>query len=64
MPNLTSIPGKTDEFKAAIEHLKRQMDSAIEYATLKAHLQRAAYNAYMKEGFTPAEALELCKTFP
>lgn len=33
----------------------------VEHATTIAHIKRVFYNAYITEGFTPAEALELCK---
>jgi len=50
-----------DEFKAALEAMKREMSNYIEYQKLIAKLQREKYNALLNEGFKPEEALVLCQ---
>lgn len=52
--------GKPDEFKAALENLKRQMPMLIEHAQLVAKIRRASYQALIEAGFTEAQALDLC----
>jgi hypothetical protein len=49
---LNAVP--KNETAAEFEQLKRNM-------SLVAKLKKAAYDAYAKEGFTPEQALELCK---
>jgi len=63
--NITPISGggKPDKFKEAVRAMKEQLSDQIEFQQLVAKLQRAKYVALIEEGFTPAEALELCKTF-
>jgi hypothetical protein len=36
--------------------------NVAEYSSDIAYAKRSMYQAYLYEGFTPAEALELCKT--
>lgn len=50
-----------DELKGSIEKLRRILPDLIEHTKLVAKVKRAAYAAYIEEGFTPQEALELCK---
>lgn len=60
-PTLVSMP-QTNEMKAAGEALRRQMQEIIENGRTIAKIRRANYLAYIEEGFTEAQALELCKT--
>ena len=53
--------GEKDELKASLEALKRNTEAMIEYACLMAKIRRKAYLAYVGEGFTEEQALELCK---
>jgi hypothetical protein len=46
---------------AAVEQLKRSVGYFVEMAPVLAQVRRAHFNAYIAEGFTPAEAIELCK---
>lgn len=60
-PRLSLFPGKPDEFLGALDALKREVPGLMEYAKIVAQLRFAAYRAYIEEGFTPEQALELCK---
>ena len=55
-------PIKKDEVKAAFEKLVRDMPVTIKHIALMAQLRKAAYDACLKEGFTPEQALELSKS--
>lgn len=46
---------------AALEALKRNLPVILEYAALQAQIKRTNYLAFLKEGFTEAQALELVK---
>lgn len=61
MDGVSLLPTKPDEFKAAVETLRRNMPSLIEYNKLMAEIRRAAYLSYIDHGFTPEQALELVK---
>lgn len=62
MSNLIEIPSSTDETKALLEVVKRGLDSQIELVGLIAKIRRAKYDAHIAEGFTPEQALEICKS--
>lgn len=61
MDNIRQIPTKPDEFAAAIEGMRRNLDNFVEHAKLTAKIKRAYFNALVAEGFTPEQALELTK---
>lgn len=50
-----------DDLQAAAEASIRALPVLIEHAKRKAKLRRAEYLAYKAEGFTDAQALELCR---
>lgn len=50
-----------DDKAAALDDLRRSMPQMIEFQRAMAKLQREAYLAYVKEGFTPKQAIELVK---
>ena len=54
-------PGPKNTFQVAIDDLRQRLPLTVEYAELCAKMKRAAYLAYLKEGFTEVQALELCK---
>lgn len=59
---VTEIPNtERDKLVAQVEQLKRTMPIMLEYAALNAQLKRAQYLAFVQQGFTPSQALELCK---
>lgn len=52
---------KRDKLSADVAELRGLLPARIEYQRIMAKLQREAYLAYVAEGFTPAQALTLCK---
>lgn len=54
--------GKPDKLAAAVAELRGLLPGQIEYQRIMAKLQREAYQAYITEGFSPEQALELCKS--
>lgn len=60
--NIRALPTiQSSEIGAAAEKLKRNMQEIREFNTAIAQIQREAYLAYVKQGFTAAQALELVK---
>ena len=59
-PKLVTMPERS-ELKAASSALQRQLPDMIKNAVMIAKLRRAYFNAYVAEGFTEAQALELSK---
>ncbi|URA06942.1 hypothetical protein Pfeifenkraut_BL30045 [Xanthomonas phage Pfeifenkraut] len=59
--NIRQIPTKPDEFAAAIEGMKRNLDNFVEHAKVVAAIKRAYFDELVKQGFTPEQALELAK---
>ena len=62
MSNIIGMPVTPNEVRALVAELRRDMDAQIELVGLVAKLKRATYKAYIAEGFTPDQALSLCKT--
>ena len=58
---ISLVPGKPDTLSSAIAEMRDRMPGVIEYNRIIARVQRQAYLAYIEEGFTPKQALELCK---
>ncbi len=54
------VPPPKNEIEQVGESLRRNMAILIENQATVAKLRRAAYLAYVKEGFTAEEALTLC----
>ena len=52
---------ETSALAAAVEQMRRDRDLIIAHHRELAAIQRQAYLAYTREGFTPAQALELVK---
>lgn len=59
-PVLVPLPAQKNEVAAAGDHIRRHLDELIENQRVIAKIRRAAYLAYIAEGFTEAQALELC----
>lgn len=59
--NLTLLTGPIDKQRAALEELKRNLTIHIEFLAIHAEMVRAKYQALVAQGFTEAQALELCK---
>lgn len=49
------------ELKKAVELLREGKEHLNEYLRIMAELHKAKYDALISEGFTPQEALVLCK---
>jgi hypothetical protein len=48
-------------FPMLVKQLADNLLAHVEYVQLNAKIQRAKYEALVKEGFTEQQALELCK---
>jgi hypothetical protein len=60
---LQLIPKETlTEMETALELIKENLDTYLEFQKYQAILTKAKYDAYIKEGFDAYQALELCKT--
>lgn len=60
--SVTLFPAQQrDELQAAIENCKRLLPYQIELAKVIAKSEKAKYDAYVAEGFTKEQALELLK---
>lgn len=61
-PELTVVPlvQKPNEIAAAGDRLRRDLDALVANQPAIARVRRAAYLALVAEGFTEAQALELC----
>lgn len=61
-PDLSLVAqGDPDSVAAAVSELRGRLPAMIEYQKVMARLQRETYEAYLREGFTPKQALELVK---
>lgn len=54
--------GDPDKVAAAVAEMRRLMPARIAYQKMMAKLQREAFEAYVAEGFSEAQALELVKS--
>lgn len=63
-PNLIPLPGggNPDLSKEATRRLQESLPQIIEFQIVMAKIHKAKYDALIAEGFTEAQALELCKT--
>lgn len=59
--NLTLLTGTQDKARADLELLKRNIDVQLEYIAISAQFIRKKYLSLIEQGFTEAQALELCK---
>ena len=63
MSNIKSINlGDKDKMRAAVEEMKRSLPTWLEHAELTAKIRRASCEAHIAQGFTPEQALELCRS--
>lgn len=61
-PKIHVVPTAKDEAAGAWQTMTRMMEQQRAFAAEVAKTRRALYLAYKAEGFTDAEALELCKS--
>jgi hypothetical protein len=59
--NVTLLPTKPNELAVHVANFKENLRYLIEYEQLKAKQKWAQYNALVKEGFSPEQALFLVK---
>lgn len=52
---------KPGELTESIINLRKSEPLFIEYVRIRARVQRAAYLELIEQGFTPDEALDLCR---
>jgi hypothetical protein len=57
---LVKLPDQKNEVAAAGDHIRRHLEELIENQKTIAKIRRAAFLAYVAEGFTEAQALDLC----
>jgi hypothetical protein len=57
---LLQLPGQKNEVAAAGENIRRHLEDLINNQRTLAKIRRAAFLAYVDEGFTEAQALDLC----
>lgn len=62
-PKVTVIPGGSNpnEVKEALRNIRSNLQLHLEYIQITAKMHKTKYDALIKEGFTDAQALELCK---
>lgn len=60
-PKLVPL-GVQNEAAACLARLNRDIPFLLDHAVLAARVKRAYYEALVSEGFSEAQALELCKT--
>ena len=53
--------GDADALKAGVELMKRNLSTYREHVAVMAKIRKASYDAHIEQGFTPQQALELCK---
>lgn len=62
MSNVTALPQvDADDLRANVEKMKRNFETMAEAQGVLMKLRKAAYDAAIDEGFTPDQALDLCK---
>jgi len=60
--NVTQFPGAQQKLQQSIKEVFEDWAATLEYISGVARIRRAIYNAYIEEGFTEEQALELTKS--
>jgi hypothetical protein len=58
---VTQFPGKENELEKLNKTLRRELPHITEYWSLMAEIRMTSYRAHLEAGFTPEQALVLCK---
>lgn len=61
-PDLTVLPTAEDKLLGSFEEIKRLLPVMMGLAPQIAAMRKTLYDAYVAEGFTKEQALELCKS--
>jgi hypothetical protein len=62
VPNVTAVPNiEQDKLRASVESVKRNIDILIEQQQLVAKVRFASFKAHIEAGFSPEQALQLCR---
>ena len=56
-----NFQGEQDKLLAAVEAMQRNAEVLVQYNHVLAGIRRKSYQSHIDAGFTPPEALELCK---
>jgi len=56
-----STPENVKKMKEDLKNFKESMGVIIEFYEIDAKVRKARYNSLVTEGFTPEQALEICK---
>jgi|GEM_PF-2057140 len=61
-PNIIDLPNiERDQMKGSFEEMARTLHMLMEHAPSIANAKRAFFEAYLAQGFSEAQAVELCK---
>jgi hypothetical protein len=60
-PTIVDISPPPTKYAAAVAEFRDNLDLTLEHYRLISKVKWAQYNALKEEGFTEAQALELCK---
>lgn len=63
MAEVIQLPG-TVSTREQLEKLREMVPIMVEHMSILAPLIKAKYDLLIKEGFTDAQAIELCKVIP
>lgn len=59
--NITGLKATPNSAKATLDQIKRTMPELLELIVIAAEIRKVKYDAHIKQGFTPEQALILCK---
>ena len=54
-------PATKGVLQASLDEMRRNLPIMMEYQALLAEMRKASFDAHVDHGFTPEQALELCK---
>lgn len=60
--DLVRVPTAQDKLRGEVEAIKRLLPVLSEAAPEIAQMRKRMFDEYLKVGFTPDQALQLCKT--
>lgn len=60
--NIFELECSKDEGKGLLEQMIRNLPLILEYSKIKAEISRSDYLAYIDQGFTEEQSLDLCRS--